>query len=200
MSSGVAKFGGDPERDGEEMAVFADKNGSAEDLATVDGLSNDRIRASLALWTAGATYGDIAAQFGFRSPSVAAMAIERALAESVDDTQDRTKLRRRMSLTLDRLLRAVMPKAINAENPEQLPAVRVALTVVERYARLNGLDAPVQLDVHMADDDKFNQLVEFAARGMGMPIPVEADIFSEEYIDAEVVEDDADEEGDGRLA
>lgn len=199
MSSGVAKFGGDPERDGEEMAEFAEKNGSADDLAAVDGMSNDRVRSALALWTIGATYGDIAAQFGFRSPSVAQMAIERALSESVDDTQDRTKLRRRMSLTLDRLLRSVMPKAIDVNNPEQLPAVRVALTVVERYARLNGLDAPVQLDVHMADDDKFNQLVEFAARGMGMPIPVEADIFSEEYVDAEVVEDD-DEEGDGRLA
>jgi len=192
--SGIAKFGGDPERDGEEMAVFAEKNGSAEDLATVEGLSNERVRASLALWTAGATYGDIAAQFNFRSPAVAAMAIERALSESVDDTQDRSKLRRRMGLTLDRLLRAVMPKAINAENPEQLPAVRVALTIVERYARLNGLDAPVQLDVHMADDEKFQQIIELAARGMGMPVPVEADIFADEYIDAEVVSDDEEDE------
>lgn len=192
MTSGVVKFGGDPEKDGEEMAEIADKHGSAEDLATVDGMSNDRIRSSLALWTAGATYADIAAQFGFRSPSVAAMAIERALSESVDDTQDRSKLRRRMSLTLDRLLRSVMPKAIDTQNPEQLPAVRVALTVVERYARLNGLDAPVQIDVNMADDEKFNRLVELAARGMGMPLPVEADIFAAEYVDAEIVEDDND--------
>ena len=189
MSGGIAKFGGDPESDGQEMAEFADKHGSAEDMATVEGLSNERIRASLALWTAGATYGDIAAQFGFRTPNVAAMAIERALAETVDDTQDRTKLRRRMSLTLDRLLRAVMPKAINAENPEQLPAVRVALTVVERYSKLNGLDAPLQVDVNMVDDEKFAMLIQNAARGMGLPVPVEADIFSEEYVDAEVVDD-----------
>ncbi len=194
MSSGIAKFGGDPEKDGEDMAEFAEKNGSAADMATVEAMGNDKVRASLALWTAGATYGDIAAQFGFRSPAVAAMAIERALSENVDDTQDRTKLRRRMSLTLDRLLRAVMPKAINAENPEQLPAVRVALIVVERYAKLNGLDAPVQIDVNMVDDKKFTTLVELAARGMGMPVPVEADIFSEEYVDAEVVEDEEDAE------
>lgn len=195
MSSGIAKFGGDPEKDGNDMAKFAEKNGSAEDLATVETMSNDRVRAALALWTAGATYGDIAAQFQFRSPSVAAMAIERALAESVDDTQDRTKLRRRMSLTLDRLLRAVMPKAINAENPEQLPAVRVALTVVERYARLNGLDAPTQVDVNIVDDEKFTTLVELAARGMGIAVPVEADIFDPEYMDAEVVEDEEQEDG-----
>lgn len=194
MTSGIAKFGGDPDKDGPEMAAFNDKNGSAEDLAAVEAMGNDRIRASLALWTAGATYGDIAAQFGFRSPSVAAMAIERALAESVDDTQDRTKLRRRMSLTLDRLLRAVMPKAINPENPEQLPAVRTALTVVERYARLNGLDAPVLVDVSIVEDDKFSTLVEMAARGMGLAVPEEADIFDAEYVDAEVVEDGEGEE------
>jgi hypothetical protein len=199
VSSGVAKFGGDPENDGENMAEFADKNGSAADMLTVETMSNDRIRSALALWTAGATYGDIAAQFGFRTPNVAAMAIERALSENVDDTQDRSKLRRRMSLTLDRLLRAVMPKAINAENPEQLPAVRVALTVVERYAKLNGLDAPTQVDVNMVGDKEFTNLVELAARGMGIAPPVEADIFDPEYMDAEVVEDD-DEEGDRGLA
>ena len=192
MSSGIAKFGGDPEEDGEDMAAFADKNGSAADLATVEQMSNDRVRSALALWTAGATYGDIAAQFGFRSPAVAAMTIERALAESVDDTQDKTKLRRRMSLTLDRLLRSVMPKAINTENPEQLPAVRVALTVVERYSKLNGLDAPVQHEISVVDDEKFTSLIELAARGMGMPVPVEADIFDEEY--AEVIEDEPEED------
>lgn len=186
MSSGIVKFGGDPENEGEDMAEFAEKNGSAADMETVEGMSNERIRASLALWTAGATYGDIAAQFGFRSPAVAAMAIERALSENVDDTQDRSKLRRRMSLTLDRLLRAVMPKAINAENPEQLPAVRVALTVVERYAKLNGLDAPTQMDVNIVADEKFTSFVEYAARGMGMAVPVEADIFDAEYVEEEI--------------
>lgn len=195
MSTGVAKFGGDAENDGPEMSAFAEKHGSAEDAKTVEGMSNDTVRASLALWTAGATYADIAAQFKFRTPAVAALAIERALSESVDDTTDRSKLRRRMSLTLDRLLRAVMPKAINAENPEQLPAVRVALTVVERYARLNGLDAPIDVNVNVADDDKFNRLVELAARGMGMPIPVEADIWDAEYVDVEVEDEDAEAEG-----
>lgn len=194
MSSGIAKFGGDPDEEGAEMAAFNDKNGSAEDLATVNAMSNDRVRASLALWTAGATYGDIAAQFNFRSPAVAAMAIERALSENVDDTQDRTKLRRRMSLTLDRLLRAVMPKAIDTQNPEQLPAVRTALTVVERYAKLNGLDAPTQVDVNLVDDEKFTSLVELAARGMGMAVPEEADIWDAEFVEEEV-EDAEPEEG-----
>lgn len=187
MSSGVAVFGGDPE-DGQDMAEFNDKNGSAQDIATVDAMSNDRIRSTLALWTAGATYADIAAQFNFRTPAVAALAIERALAESVDDTADKTKMRRRMSLTLDRLLRAVMPKAINSENPEQLPAVRTALTVVERYSKLNGLDAPVQVDVNMPDNEKFLTFIELAAKGAGMDVPVEADIWDAEYVE-EVVED-----------
>ena len=99
-----------------------------------------------------------------------------------------------MSLTLDRLLRAVMPKAINANNPEQLPAVRVALTVVERYSRLNGLDAPQQLEVTMPENDQFRMVIEAAAAGMKLDVPDEADIFDEVY--AEVVEDGEEEETD----
>lgn len=195
MSAGIATFGGS-EKDGKEIAAFNDKNGSAEDIATVEKMSNDTVRASLALWTAGATYADIAARFNFRSPTVAALAIERALADSVDDTSDKTKLRRRMSLTLDRLMRAVMPKAIDPENPEQLPAVRTALTIVERYSKLNGLDAPVQVDVNMPDNDKFLTFIELAAKGAGMDIPEEADVFDPIY--AEVVEDgEAEAEAEG---
>lgn len=193
-SSGITRFGGDPEKDGESMAEFADKNGSDRDMELVDAMSNDTVRGALLLWTSGANYSDIAAQFNFRSPAVAQMAIERALSEGVDDTLDRTKLRRRMSLTLDRLLRAVMPKAINANNPEQLPAVRVALTVVERYSRLNGLDAPQQLEVTMPENDQFRMVIEAAAAGMKLDVPDEADIFDEVY--AEVVEDGEEEEAD----
>jgi len=190
MSNKVATFGGDPEEDGSDMAAFGDKHGSAKDLAVVEALPNDVVRGSLLLWTSGATYADIAHQFKFRSPAIAQMAIERALSESVDDTTDRTKLRRRMSLTLDRLLRAVMPKAVDTTNPEQLPAVRTALTVVERYSRLNGLDAPQEINLNLPDNEKFTQFIEAAARGMNMDVPVEADIFSDEFVYAEVVEED----------
>lgn len=189
----VAQFGGDPEKDGDEMSAFTQKHGSSKDMELVDAMSNNTIRAALSLWTAGANYADIAAQFNFRTPALAQMAIERALAESVDDTTDRTKLRRRMSLTLDRLLRSVMPKAINPDNEEQLPAVRVALTIVERYSRLNGLDAPTQIEINGPDSEQFQMFVQAAARGMGLDIPEEADIFSDEYVYAEVVDDDGTE-------
>lgn len=197
MTGSVSRFGPDPEKDGEEMSAFAEKNGSEKDMVLVNTMTNDQVRSALALWTAGANYADIAAQFRFRTPAVAQMAIERALSESVDDTTDRAKLRRRMSLTLDRLLRAVMPKAIDSTNPEQLPAVRVALTVVERYSRLNGLDAPTQVEISGPDNDKFLQLVTAAAKGMNLDVPEEADIFDDEYVDAEVVNEDDDTEEDG---
>lgn len=174
-------------------------NGGPDDIAYVNGLGNDKIRAVLTLWTSGANLGEIAAALAIRSPAAVQVAIERALSEMVDDNTDRPRQRRKMSLVLDRLMKGVMPKAVNPENPEQLQAVRTMIALVERYSRLNNLDAPQEITVHMPGQQEFATFIEAAARGLGMPVPVEADIFAEEYMDAEVVEEDdvADEEARG---
>lgn len=191
----IARFGSD-DTDNLEVARFGVKAGTPADLEHVNSLGFEKVRAALALWTAGANYGDIATQLHFRSPTIAMMAVERALSEMVDDTGDRSKLRRRMSLTLDRFLKAITPKAIDAEHPEQLAAVRTGLSIVERYSRLNGLDAPIDVNVNMPDNDQFQRFIALAAKGAGIEVPVEADIFGEEYVDAEIVEDDDAEEAD----
>ncbi len=188
----VVRIGsGDP--DNPEVTQFENMAGSSTELAIVDAMSHERIRSALSLWTAGATYGDIATQFNFQSPRIAMMAIERALSEQVDDATDRTKLRRRMSLTLDRFLKAITPKAVDPTHPEQLAAVRAGLSIVDRFARLHGLDAPTEVTVRMPGNEDFNKFIELAARGQGMEVPVEADPF--EYEDAEIVEDEDDESG-----
>jgi len=193
MSENVAYFGGQPD-DSNELARFTQKNGSGEDLLIVNEMGMDTVRAALALWIHGASYGDIATKLKFGKPVLAQMAIERALAEQVDDHTDRTKLRRRLTLTLDSLQRAILRKALDPDNPEQLAAARVSLTIIERYSRLNGLDAPLQVDVNMPKDAEFQSFIAAAARGMGLEVPVEAEIFDDEYMYAEVVED---EEADG---
>ena len=163
-----------------------DEGGKADALYVAE-LPHDRVRAVLTLWTSGANFSEIATALGMRSPTVVQMTVERALGEMVDDTTDRTTQRRKMSLVLDRLMRATLPKAVNPENPEQLQAVRTVTALVERYSRL---DAPTEVTVHMPGAQEFTTFIEAAARGLGMEVPVEADIFSDEYMDAEVVEDD----------
>lgn len=190
----VMRFGAGDNR-GKEVAAFEQKAGSPEDVAAVAAMSSDQVRSALALWTAGANYGDIAAQLQFSSPVRARIAIERALSEMVDDTTDRSKLRRKMSLVLERLMRAIMNKAIDPNHPEQLAAVRTTLAIVDRYSKLQGLDAPIEVNHNMPDQEQFNAFIALAASAAGLGVPEEADIF-EDIEDAVVVEDeDAEAEG-----
>lgn len=184
----VVRFGAGGENE-PEMTRFQQRNGSPEDIEAVEKMGHDTIRSALTLWSSGATYGDIAAQLRFRSPQQAQIAIERALSEQVDDTTDRTKQRRKVSLTLERMLRSVMPKAVNPEHPEQLAAVRAATGLVDRYARLNGLDAPVKVEVNMPEQAELERFVHLAAVGAGLAVPEEGDPFAD-IEDAEIVEED----------
>jgi len=177
--------------------IGAGDDGGSSDIAYVQGLGHDKIRAVLTLWTSGANYGEIAAQLGLRSPAVVQIAVERALGEMADDNTDRPKQRRKMSLVLDRLMKGVMVKAVNPDSPEHLQAVRTAISLVERYSRLNNLDAPQEISVTMPGQEEFGTFIAAAARGLGIAVPEEADPFAEEYImDAEEVTDgDAEAEG-----
>lgn len=178
------------------VVIGGGDDGGPSDIEYVNSLSHDKVRAVLTLWTSGANFAEIAAQLGLRSPATVQVAIERALSEMVDDNTDRPKQRKRMSLILDRMMKSVMTKAIDPNNEEQLQAVRTMISLVERYSRLNNLDAPAEITVHMPGQEEFTTFIAAAARGLGMHVPEEADPFSEEYIDAEVVTDeDPEDEG-----
>lgn len=187
--SRVARFGGSDDQS-DDLARMEASYGSEVDVLEVDKMPNDRVRAILSLWLAGATLPEIATQFGMRSPAVVRVAIERALSETVDDLADRGKLRQKMSLTLDRLLRSVMTKAVNQESPDHLAAVRTAMTIVDRKIRLHGLDAPQEHVVHMPGNDEFQRIIEMAAQSQGLALPEEGDPFADDIEDAEVLDDD----------
>jgi len=185
----VARFGGDEDKP-DDLARIEASYGSEVDVLEVQKMPYDRIRSIMALWLAGASFADIAMQFNMRSPALARVAVERALSESVDDTQDRSKLRQKMTLTLDRLLRSVMAKAVDGESPDHLAAVRTALSIVDRKIRLHGLDAPLEHVVHYPENEEFERVIAMMAQTQGMMLPDEGDPFAEEIEDAEVVEDD----------
>jgi hypothetical protein len=116
-------------------------------------------RAATALRLAGASYAEIAATLGLASPKSARDAVERDLAMRSDDTEDRARLRQEEAARIERLIRSVWTKATTPTDPEHLPAARVALAMVDRHARLLGLDMPTEVVVYTPTTTEIDQWV-----------------------------------------
>ena len=146
--------------------------------------------AALALRLSGAGYDDVANALGLPSATAAREAAENALAARAwDDKDGRTRLRAENGARLERLLRSVWPKATDPDNPEHLPAVRVARELIDRYVRLFGLDAPTEVIIHNPTAHEIESwvgqmLAESVSELRAMEAPVAA------IIDADVVEAD----------
>lgn len=103
--------------------------------------------AAVALRVAGASYDEVALTLGYTSPESAREAVESALA-ATGSIEGREALRREEAARLERLLRSVWDKALDGDSPEHLPAVKVAVSLIDRHIRLLGLDAPQEVAVY----------------------------------------------------
>lgn len=105
--------------------------------------------AALALRLAGASYAEVTDALGLTSVEMARVQVEEALAwRAWEDRDGRERMRAENGARLERLLRSVWAKAMNDEHPEHLPAVKVARELIDRYAKLYGLDAPAEIVIH----------------------------------------------------
>ena len=152
--------------------------GTKADVVVADTMSEVLARGIASLWTRGANYPEIADEFGI-TPAAARMAVERVLADSWDDNEDKSKQRQRVSMQLDAMLRAVVDRALDKEDSQQLSYLRAALQVVDRKARLLGLDAPVNIQLGLPAKDELDQWVAAVAAVNGTAPPVEGDPFGE---------------------
>jgi hypothetical protein len=160
--------------------------------------SEQRVRAALALKVSGADYAAIARHMGYANAVAARNSIEQYLAGLVTDSDLRLQ-RTIASERIERLLRAVWPKAIaetikvngkDMVNTEQLQYVRTALQLIDRSARLHGLDAPQKLEVTKPSDQEMVNWVYQMANQVGLMGVREAD----DIMEAEIVEGDIEEE------
>lgn len=138
----------------------------------------------------GMSYRDIARYLQTTIPAVK-RSIEKYLEETTAETSQATRetLRRREDARLDALLHPVWQKAMDADHPEHLPAVRTALAIADRRAKLHGLDAPTELIVHnptVAEIDRWVAGVVTKAAGHG--------VTEAEVIDADIIDDDTQDE------
>jgi len=102
--------------------------------------ANDRHRQALELRKAGVSYAVIAERLGYRGPSGAHAAVGVALKKTLQEPAD--ELRQLEVERLDAMLLSIWPQVKQGNQG----AIDRALRIMERRAKLLGLDAPVKQD------------------------------------------------------
>lgn len=159
----------------------------SQELATLDRKS--RQDAAVALRIHGANYSEIADTLGYSSARVARLAVERGLAASVGD-DDREQRRHIEGRRLERLLRGVMPKATDEDNPEQVAYVRASLAIIDRHAKLWGLDAPIEVVSYNPTAVELEAWLASKTADLNRGLPEEANIIEGEVIANAAGDDD----------
>lgn len=170
--------------------ITAGKDPNA-DLAKRAAESKTKAQGALALKLYGASYTTIAEQMGYSSAARARQAVERLLATSADSPEDRDKMRELVGRRLDRLLQSVMGKAIDPRERDHLAYNARALAIVDRQAKLWGVDAPTQIQFTPTDHYIEEYVAKIRPLADADVAGEEADIFeADDIIDADVVDED----------
>lgn len=144
--------------------------------------SQDRAQSALALKIAGASNAQVAKMLDFPDAESARLAMEKAIASTVTE-EDRERHRLVLSMKLEKLWFGVYPKARNPKHPEHLAAARLALSILDREAKLHGADAPQKIEVSNPAREELEAWVSSMMALKAKQFPQEADI-----IDADEVE------------
>ena len=151
-----------------------------------DGDYPTKASAAVALRLAGADFPTIAEELGYANSTMARKAYERVLAASGMDMNDIAHARTLTVQRLERLLLAVWDIATDPKNDNQMVAQTRALAIIDRIARLMGLDAPQQVVVHTPEMTQ----VERWVRAMAENVSTEDLAHEAEIIDAQVLGED----------
>lgn len=142
---------------------------------------NRKADAALSLRLSGASWADIALTLGYPTPRAALLATERALVRQLETTEDKERMRAMAGARLERLLRAIWQKAIDPADPDQLSAISRAREIIDRHAKLFGLDAPTEIVVHSPSQSELEDWVLRMTSTM-VPEVIEPDIFEGEVV------------------
>lgn len=145
-----------------------------------------RAAAAVNMAIEGSSYYDIARVLDYPSPSAAKKAVWAAIGDIEPDPDEVKRQRHMMSQTLGRLQASMMRRATNPKDPDHVQYVRATIAVLDREAKLLGLDAPTNIVLHSATaqeiDDYVAQVQQLKVIAAG---DVEADIL-EDVVDAEI--------------
>lgn len=143
-----------------------------------------KANAAIQMRIAGATWEEVAEVVGFPSGRHALVATEKALEKELHTEESQKAMRSMAGKRLERLLRGVWTKAIDPSHPEHLVAIDRARQLIDRHAKLYGLDAPTEYVVSSPSAAQLETWVASVVQQQ-RPALAEADIF-----DIDVVEDE----------
>jgi hypothetical protein len=160
------------------------------------------IRAAVAAHLAGIPWDVIATRYTFSSPKSAQIAVETLIGETWTST-DLAAARAKSLARKERMLQSVWEDATSPwtmhpttgkrqeRNDAHLQALDRALRIAESIDRLQGLNAPTQVEVYRPGADEFLSTVGELRAIIMRDLPEEADIF-----DAEIMDEDGGEDAD----
>lgn len=160
-----------------ELREAIAKVGTPQDWEYVESMSEVQARAMTALWVMGAQYVDIADQWQC-SVAAARLAVERTLADSLDDSEDRSKQRTRLVMQYDLLLKEYMPLALK-KGRDQQGFGRLVMQIALQKSKLLGLDAPMEVQVNMPTSQEMLEWAQSVLALKGAALPQEGDPFLE---------------------
>ena len=154
--------------------------------------ARERDLMALQLRQRGFGFDEMAKKMGFSNPGQAWTCWKRGMDHSIREAGEET--RRLENDRLDALWKIMFDKALGGSHL----AVDRCIAIMDRRARLLGLDAPIRIRQEVITQD---QLVRAIAELEAANAQLEAQIVEREgsggIVDAEVVEDDLDESPDG---
>lgn len=125
----------------------------------------DRQAKALALRKAGIGYQEIAAELGYAGPAGAYKAIQTALRKTIQEPAD--EVRSLELARLDSMLRAIWTRILDGNDY----AIDRGLKIMERRAKMLGLDAPTKVNIDL--------IVKRAAEELGLDSVEAATLHSE---------------------
>ena len=148
-----------------------------------------RAAAAVKLAVEGASYPDIARILDYRTPVEAKAAVWDAIADLGADHDNVERMRTLQSHRLDKLLYSVGPSATNPDHPDQIAYGRLYLAILDRQAKLYGLDAAQQVVVYTPTQ---REIAQHAERVQAL-LRTAAGAIEADIIDVEVVDEEADD-------
>lgn len=118
-----------------------------------------RAAAAVNLLIAGATYPDIAKTLIYKSVDEAKRAIWGAIGSIEMDENRRGRERELMARRLNSLISSGWKRANNPNDPDHLAYQRLMLAIMDRQAKLYGLDAPSESIVYTPSQQEINEHV-----------------------------------------
>ncbi|QOC55999.1 helix-turn-helix DNA binding domain protein [Gordonia phage Clown] len=141
----------------------------------------------------GKKYVDIAKEVGFRDPTSARKAVERAIARRRKERDELADEAATIVLEqLGMLLATDMPAALNPQHPDHFKAVDSVLRVLDRRVKLEGLDKPIQVEATVRVKDELDDEIAALARKLKSQAPADAlpaTPVLDSIIDAQIVDD-----------